>query len=246
MSALHPKRLLPAIHGSRSGRLTLAGAGQAQRSPAQNLSGKRDPNARRRVPRATLKEENPTRYVKLVDRMRHFHYTPLQCQPRSTSPALPPNPTKELVRASSAGSAAQCAASLSAASPSPVPCGAPRRHKIRNPPRPGGCASRAPLYQPRSFRRPCSRICSPPAVIATPRPPAATHFSTRATRPLPRRHIPNSAPKPVRFSTHRSRIAIPRPWSWYFPRSPSTSIRSSRPKRVSWILRYSFPTCGTA
>jgi len=109
-------------------------------------------------------------------------YSP-KCQLRSTSPAFPPNSPKGLVRASSAGSAAWHGASLSAASP--VPCAArpsrkpaattPRR-RIREPPRPAGCvfgAGRAPLSPLRCFRRPCSRICSPPAVSTAPRPRAA-------------------------------------------------------------------------
>jgi len=207
-------------------------------------------------------------YVKSIDNEGHFHYTHRQCQSRSTPPVVLPNPPKGLVRASSAASAARCAAPLSAASYSPAPCGAqpPRkpaattpRRKIRKPPRPSGyllCTRRAPRpplplcgrgrprsgrvrAQPRSCRT-CSRVCSPPVLTAAP------HVSTAATHSSPRRHFPSSAPAPVRFSTLRSRTAIPRPCGWCSPRSPSTSIRSCRPRRVSPTPRQSFPTCGTA
>lgn len=40
------------------------------------------------------------------------------------------------------------------------------------------------------------------------------------TAPPVRGYVPNSAPKPVRFSTRRSRNAIPRPWSRCLPHSP--------------------------
>ena len=181
--------------------------------------------------------------VKGIDRPRHCHYTSRQCQSRSAPQAFLPNPSKGLVRASSAASAARCAPPLAAPSPSPVPCGAPpcRKptattppRKIRKPPPPAGClfracrAPRPPLplcglglrsrprrprsgrvrVQPRS-RRTCSRICSP--AVTTPREPAARHVATGMTSASPRRHSLSSVPKPVRFSTPRSRTAIPTP-----------------------------------
>jgi len=255
-ASVDPNHLFRTIHGARSGRLALAG-GRPTTGP---LPVKPFRQARPKGPRGSTshtrrKKSNPP--VISVDISRHSHYTRVQCQPRSTSPAFPPNPTKGLVHASSAGSAARCGASLSVASPSPVPYGArPRRkpaattprRRIRKPPRPRICVSRtgrAPLTLSRCFRRP-SRVCSPPVVTAAPQPPAALHFSTRATCPSPRRHSPSSAPKPVPFSTRRSRTAIPRPSSCWYPRSSSTSIRSCRPTRASRIPRQRFPTCGTA
>jgi hypothetical protein len=248
-AATRSRQSLHADTARDRGERALAGAGQPQAAAGQTCPASATPTARRRVPRATPEEKSPMHPLKYLTEIRHLYYTCPQCQPRSTSPAFPPNPPKGLVRASSAGSAARCAAPLSAASPSPVPCGGPHRHMIREPPPPGECvfcAGRAPLSLPRCSRRPCSRVCSPPAVTVAPQPPPARHFSTGPTRPSPRRHIPNSAPKPARFSIRRARTAIPRLWSWWFPRSPSTSIRSCRPKRASRFLRERFPTCGTA
>src|SRR5487761_2628686 len=78
---------------------------------------------------------------------------PARCQPPSTPPAFLPNPTKGPVRASSAGSAAPCAASSLAASRSPAACDArlrrnpaatlPRPETWRRRPRPGDRAPRA-------------------------------------------------------------------------------------------------------
>ena len=143
----------------------------------------------------------------MLDTKGHLHYTRLQCQPRSTSPAFPPNPSKGLVHASSAGSAARCGASLSAPSPSPVSCGArpcrkptattPRR-MIRKPARQGGCRSRtgrAPLSPPRRFRHLCSRVCSPPVVTAALRPRPAPHFSTQGDKPFTPEACPQLSPK---------------------------------------------------
>ena len=265
---MQPSCSEPALKGSRPCGCGHPAAARMRR--ARSLvkpSRQARPNAQgRSTSHSRRKKSDP--YVNLLDRKRQFHYTSAQCQPRSTSPSHLPNPAKGLVRASSAGSAERCAASLSAASRLPAPCGAqPPRKPATTPPRRKIPAHRAPRLRPslplcglglrsrprrpRSGRvrvqpgshRPGSLICSPPVVTA-PRQPAAPHVATRATCTSPRGLSPNSAPKPVRFSTPRSRTAIPRPCGWCSPRSPSTSIRSCRPKRgASRIPRQRFPTC---
>ena len=92
---------------------------------------------------------------------------PARCQARPTLPAFLPNLTKGALRASSAGSAAPCAASSPAASLSPAACDArprrnpaaplPRPETWRRRPRPGGRARRPgrappPVPPPRPAR----------------------------------------------------------------------------------------------
>ena len=123
-----------------------------------------------------------------LDIQEHIHIMSARCQPRPSLPVFLPKPTKGLVRASSAGSAAPCAASSPAASLLPAASAAhlrrdpaatrPRRETRRRRQRPGASPPRAGRAPPHRFRHPGqpapagSHVGSAPTGAGPHRPPA--------------------------------------------------------------------------